>query len=256
MNQNQFQDDDENMVLHQLAGTGYGFSAVTIDKVGSSAQTLVVIADDISGSTTDYTAAMEACIKEIVRALALSPRADSLMLRTTRFDDRIEEIHGFRPLAESDIDKYNGCLPPGGLTALYDATVNAVASVAQYGADLSAQEYDVNGIVFILTDGMDNRSKLTVNSCKEAIAKAVKGESLESLMTILIGVNVKDPQIVQYLEDFNTQVGFTQYVKLEDASAKTLAKLAKFVSHSVSSQSQALGTGGPSKAIDPSSLSI
>jgi hypothetical protein len=35
---------------------------------------------------------------------------------------------------------------------------------------------------------------------------------------------------------------------LKDASAKSLARLAAFISKSVSSQSQSLGSGGPSQA--------
>ena len=43
--------------------------------------------------------------------------------------------------------------------------------------------------------------------------------------------------------------GFTQYIELADAKANTLAKLADFVSRSISSQSQSLNTGGPSKSL-------
>jgi hypothetical protein len=69
------------------------------------------------------------------------------------------------------------------------------------------------------------------------------------MMTILVGVNVNDPQVSQCLKDLKDQAGFTQYVELKDATASSLAKLADFVSKSISAQSQALGTGGPSQSL-------
>jgi hypothetical protein len=55
------------------------------------------------------------------------------------------------------------------------------------------------------------------------------------------------------LKLFKDGANISQYVETQDASAKTLAKLAQFVSKSVSAQSQALGSGGSSKLL---SLSI
>ena len=67
---------------------------------------------------------------------------------------------------------------------------------------------------------------------------------MESLISILVGLDVQSACIAQYLDEFYWQVGFTQYVKLEDADPRTLAKLADFISKSILSQSQTLGTGG------------
>jgi hypothetical protein len=52
-----------------------------------------------------------------------------------------------------------------------------------------------------------------------------------------------------YLDNFKRQAGFTQMVALDDANDKTLAKLAAFVSKSISAQSAALGTGGTSQSL-------
>ena len=54
---------------------------------------------------------------------------------------------------------------------------------------------------------------------------------------------------LQALQGFTAQAGVDQYVDVADATPGTLAKLARFVSHSISSQSQSLGTGGPSLAL-------
>jgi len=68
-------------------------------------------------------------------------------------------------------------------------------------------------------------------------------------VSILIGVNITDSMVSQALNDFNTRAGFTQYVEIGNASKSTLAKLAQFVSKSISSQSQALGTGSASASL-------
>jgi len=141
------------------------------------------------------------------------------------------------------------------MTALFDATENAIASTAAYGKQLIANDFNANGIVFVITDGDNNNSKLTVKYVKEAFQYALKEETLESLVSILIGVNVQEALLSQKLSEFKDQAGFTQYLEIDNAKASTLAKLAEFVSKSISSQSQALGTGGASQQL-PTSLSI
>ena len=86
-------------------------------------------------------------------------------------------------------------------TALYDASVNLVDSLAVYGKQLISQDYAANGIVVILTDGMDEHSTLTAKSVKEAFSRAMVGESLESLVSILIGINVTDQRVLAAMWD-------------------------------------------------------
>ena len=123
-------------------------------------------------------------------------------------------------------------------------------SVTRYGKDLVDKDFDVNGIIVVITDGDDNASKMTANSLKDALDRAVQSESLESLVSILVGVNTDaNTGLNAYLDNIAKTAGFTQYIAINKADAKTLAKLADFVSRSISSQSQALGTGGPSQSL-------
>jgi len=239
----------DGMETKSLKGSHYGFSAKRVEDLGATEYTLVAITGDKSGSIDAFRLDIENCVKEVVKACQHSPRADNLMLRLTTFDSNLEEIHGFRPLTECDEDTYTDCIQVGGMTALYDAACNAAESVTAYGKDLTENDFDVNAIVFVITDGMDNRSAMTANEVKKTLEAAVKSEALESVVSILIGVNVNDPQVSQYLKDLHINAGFTQYVELGDAKANTLAKLADFVSRSISAQSQALGTGGPSQSL-------
>ena len=244
--------DDANMV--QANAGHFGFSHVQMEDLGASEYTEVVIINDCSGSVASFRKQMEACLKEIVKSCAFSPRADNLLLRVIRFDTNVSEIHGFKLLSQCNIDDYDGCLQEGGMTALYDASVDGIESAANFGRDLQKQDFTVNAIVIVLTDGCDNASTLTIAKVAEALGKCVTGECVESLVSILIGVNVQDSTVSTYLQKFASEpaqggAGFTQYVELKDATAKTLAKLAKFVSQSISSQSQQVGSGQPSAPI-------
>lgn len=229
--------------------SAFGFSAVDLDQLGATEYTLVGISIDRSGSVADFRVEMENALHAIVAACRRSPRADNLLLRVTTFDNHLAEVHGFRLLQDAKVDDYNGCLAPGGMTSLYDACVDTIDAVTRYGKTLQEQDMGVNGIVFVITDGCDNMSRMTAGEVQKALARAVQGEMLESLVSVLIGVNVQDPSVESVLENFAKSAGFTQYVNLADANEKTLAKLAAFVSRSISSQSQSLGTGGGSQVL-------
>lgn len=237
-----------NMEEHQIGASNFSFSAKRIDDLGASEYTLALLVVDVSSSVSDYAQQIEAAVKEVCRSCRRSPRADNLMLRVVLFESNVHEYHGFKPLTECAEDDYNGAIRPNGMTALYDATYNAVQSMVQYGRDLVAQDFDVNGAVFVITDGEDNRSSFTPKMVQDAVREAVRGEALESLVSVLIGVNTS-ADLSQYLQDFKDEGGFTQYVDIAKATEAQLAKLGQFISQSISSQSQALGTGGPSQSL-------
>lgn len=241
--------DSTNMENHQIGGSRYGFSAKRIGDLGATEYTLVSLVVDESSSVAGFRDAIEACVKESVRACRHSPRSDNLLLRCLTFQSRLREVHGFRPLTECDVDNYTGSVVPGGTTALLDACHNAVEATARYGKDLLAQDFQANAIVIVITDGDDNASAMTAASVKDAIGATMRSEALESIRTVLVGVNTGGGQLSSYLKAIKDGIGFDQYVDIADASDKNLAKLADFISKSVSSQSQSLGTGGPSQAL-------
>jgi hypothetical protein len=152
-------------------------------------------------------------------------------------------VHGFIPLEQVDIDAYEDfqCI---GMTALFDATFSALGASLAYAQTLVDKDFDVNGIAFVITDGGDNFSKYTLAEIKDSIQKARQEEMIESLQVVLVGINAFD--CIQYLEDFKNDAGIDQFIDVGDVTPQKLAKLAKFVSQSISSQSKALGTGAPS----------
>jgi len=241
-----FSDDDAS---NFKSGSGFHFSGTNINNLGASEYTLFGLACDTSSSVTDFAGEIEACLISSLEGCQKSPRADNLLVRLLTFNGKVVEEHGFRPLNDCHLGKYKGSIKPGGTTSLYDASVNLIDSLATYGATLTASDYTANGIVVIITDGMDVGSTLTSRAVKAAVERARKSESLESLVTILIGINVQDHDVSQFLKAFKDQAGIDQYIEAKDASAKTLARVAGFISKSVSSQSQSIGTGAASQPI-------
>ena len=164
----------------------------------------------------------------------------------------MREIHGFKQLIDCDINDYAGAINPCGSTALFETARNAITATNDYGKQLADSDFEANAIVFIITDGDDNSSGGTTSAdVGTALKEAMREEALESIMSILIGVGVGSyPDISDYLKEFEKDAGLSQYVEIKDANDKSLAKLADFISKSVSSQSNSLGTGSVSQPLN------
>lgn len=238
--------------LEQLtAGSGYKFSATKISKLGASEYTLVTIVTDSSGSVSGFAAQLETCLKTIFKSCDKSPRRDNLLIRVVQFNDTLNEIHGFKLLGSIKESDYDNVLNIGGSTALFDACDEAIKATSTYGKQLTSQSYTCNAIVVVVTDGENNRGSIMDPApVKKATENARKAENLESLITILVGVTNDDVNLNAYLQSVKDDGGFTQYVSIGKASPQKIAKLAEFVSQSISSTSSALGTGAPSTPVN------
>lgn len=241
--------NDSTMCEHGLPTGQYGFSATRLSSLGASEYTLVTIVTDVSPSVSKFVAEMETALREIITACKYSPRADNLMLRLVTFSNAATEAHGFKLLEKCRLDDYRNCLKIGRATALYDAAENCISAMNAYGKQLTDADYSVNGIVFVITDGEDNTSSLGIRQVRDALESAMQTEAMQSMISILIGVNVQDGRIGGYLQDFKTEAGFTHYLEIGRANARALAKLADFVSRFISSQSQALSSGAASQSL-------
>ena len=172
------------------------------------------------------------------------------MLRVTQFNDNLTELHGFKLLTSIKESDYDGILNVGGMTALFDASDEAIQAAATYGKQLIGQDFLANAIIFIITDGENNRGNIfDPTTIGKSLEVARRAENLESINVVLVGVTNDDNNLGVYLQDFKDKAGITQYVSIGKASAGRLAKLEEFVSQSISSTSSALGSGAPSKPI-------
>ena len=236
--------DANTMQTTQIAN--FSFSGVRPEKLGSTEYTLVTLVIDKTGSVGGFTQQLLAMKQAVVEACHRSPRADYLMLRSTEFNERVDEEHGFTELTRVDPAVYQAprC---SGSTALFDATRNAVMATNAYARMLSDQDFSVNGLVVVVTDGDDNCSHYTTSDVAAEVLNGVQQEWLESLNVILVGVNAS--LYSGPLQAFKNDAGLTQYVDVGDATPQKLAQLAQFVTRSISAQSQSLGTGGASQTL-------
>lgn len=242
--------NSENMQSMSIPGaSNFKFSAVRPDALGATEYTLVTIAVDETGSVYGFENELKAAVKAIIEAARKSPRADNLLVRLVAFNTRIREIFGFKALADIDSDAIAD-FNPDGLTALYDASFESIGATEQYAKVLFDQEFDSNAAVYVITDGVDNRSSTaTASRVAEKVSEVRRNEELESIITMLIGVNTNDSGVARKLAEYAKEGQFDQYVDVGDATPSNLAKLAGFISKSISSQSQALGTGAPSQSL-------
>jgi hypothetical protein len=260
---------DDTMQTQSIGGMqAFQFSGKRVEHLGATEYTLATIAVDLTGSVVDFCKALREALATSIAACKKSPRANNLLLRVVFFNSSIGvyEQHGFKPLGEIDVDEYPDLVGPYesvatrkardgteirpqkvyGSTNLFDATFSAVGATNGYAKTLMDQEFLANGIVIVITDGDDNASSATTSMIKQEIDRGAKAESIESLIPILVGINAAGS--IRHLNAMAKEVGM-QFLDAGDATPGKLAKLASFVSQSVSSQSQSLGTGGPSTAI-------
>jgi len=245
---------DETMESHAIGGTTFQFSGKKINELGATEYTLATVVIDRSGSVTGYDGQINKAVQEVVRACRKSPRADNLMLRVVIFDSSVDEFHGFKPLPDCNEADYAHVCVPRGSTMLFDAIHNAIAATVQYGKTLVDSDFSVNAAVFVITDGGDTGSTATPKMVKDALENALRSESLESIMPVLIGVGYEADEtgangLSAYLKKVQSEAGFQQYVFCDRASDAKLAKLGAFISKSISSQSQSLGSGGVSQSL-------
>ncbi len=246
-------EESDGMEMHTIGGSNFGFSAARIDGLGSTEYTLVSILVDQSSSVREFAKELRDAVLLALDACKKSPRADNLMVRIALFSSvysgGIQELIGFTPLSQIDPSSIPD-FRPNGATPLFDAVYSGVGATIAYGEKLMASDFLANGIVFIVTDGAqwpENDFTMSPKKTKDMVAKANKSEALESLVTVLVGINTDN--CTAELEKLRDEAGIDQYTPVGEATKGRLAKFANFVSHSVSSTSQALGTGGPSQNI-------
>lgn len=235
---------DDNM--EQSSVSGFNFSAVRVETLGATEYTLATVVVDKTGSVSPFAQQLYDVVKSVVGACRKSARAEYLLLRVLEFNSTFTEVHGFKPLSEINENDYvvPACT---GMTALADATFSAISATNAFAKTLADQNYQVNGIFIVVTDGDDNASKMRTSDIKREMDTAIRGEHIESIRSILVGINAAD--YAATLQNFQQEAGLDQYVDVADATPQRLAKLAAFVSQSISAQSQSLGTGGPSQAL-------
>jgi uncharacterized protein YegL len=225
-----------------VPGSGnFTFSYVAPEHLQELTYTLVVISRDKSSSVGSYSKELDDCIKNIVQTCRRSPKAENILIRVVDFNDRLDEVHGFKPL--KDIDENDYAIRCGGTTALYNTFYENIESVVQYSEILNNQDFDVNAVVFVITDGSDNASSVTESDINDLIQRTKNAEQLESFTTVLVGIGTENEYLNNNLTSFQQNADITQFVSIGSATPADLARLGIILSKSISVVSQSLGTG-------------
>jgi uncharacterized protein YegL len=232
------------------AGSDFQFSAIEVDRLGASEYTLVTLVLDMSSSVRDYQSELNESVATILDSCRMSPFAEKLMVRLVTFNENVYEEHGFMPLSELDNADYKNVVQPRGMTALFDASLNAIQATVDYGKTLYDNDFDSNAILFVVTDGADNSSSKSIQDVGDTIKSFNRNETVESFRSVLIGVNTEYSDVNTYLKDFKDTAGIDQYIDIKNANSNSLAKMADFISQSISAQSKSLGSGVASKALN------
>lgn len=219
------------------SNNSFKFSGASIDNLGADKYTLATITVDVSGSVTRYKKQIEDAIQSVIESCKKCP---NLMIRVITFNSDIKEIHGFINIDDTDAKDYK--INPCGGTNLFGATYDAVGSVITYAKMLSDQDFGVNGISFVITDGEDNYNIIDPAKIKELKANPIVAEEMQSFLSILIGVGTQGATS-QYLTRFKDEAGFDQFININDADKDSLVKMSNFISKSISQQSKSLQTG-------------
>jgi uncharacterized protein YegL len=227
----------------------FQFSAIGMENLGATEYSLIGVVVDQSGSVHSFKTDLEDAIWYVIESCQKHPRSQNLLVRTTTFSGcSVDELHGFTTIDVLDKGRY--VLNPNGQTPLMDAVLESVDTLNSYAKSLNDNDFFVNGCIFCITDGSENSSQFaSMSKIRDAVNKIRTDESMESIQLILIGVNDSDASLKATLEQFKNDAGFDQYISIGDANPSKLAKLANWVSQSISSTSQALGSG-QSKAVN------
>ncbi|MGI9296579.1 MAG: hypothetical protein ACR2QC_01610 [Gammaproteobacteria bacterium] len=241
----------DDMETVNIGTTNLVFSHVSPRRLEDSTEwTLATICVDTTGSTHGFATELRQALIDSIKMMKESPRKNYLLVRvllfSTIYPDNVLELHGFKMLADIDANDYPE-FNPDGMTPLKDITFSALGAMVEFGENLTAKDYTTNGIGIIITDGYDNQSNATMGMITNLREEIRRQEKLESCLMLLVGVNAA--RYKTFLDAFKTEAGFDDYMDIGDWTPQTGAKLAGWVEASVSSQSQHVGTGGPSKAI-------
>jgi hypothetical protein len=231
----------ENLVGAVTAG-GFGFGHVPITDDFDTENMIGIIAVDDSGSISPFATDIENMLKTVTQMNQSLPTKNKIMQRVTKFGDCVEEVHGIQPVDQIDVSKYTGVINAGGMTALRDAVMDALEVSEKFCGDLIKQDYDATACIFVITDGCENNSaKCRSNAAVKAKIDALRVDEYaftSQPIIVLIGINVKDPNIKAALDTFSKECGIDKFIAMEDVTKSSLGKLAGLISQSFSSKSQ------------------
>lgn len=242
-------DIDNSVLVSHLSIDTYAigrlrFSVMSPEELNESRYTLVCLSLDASASSHCRRQAMEHLVKGTVTLCKQHADARNVLLRVATFGTYPNEIQGFTSLPQCNPANYQNAVSCMGMTALYDAALDAVQATAAFGRYLHDRQCVSKGVVILVTDGCDNHSTFWPQQVRDALPVAVERGYLESITSILVGVLEKDSGAYQEMSDslrrFASQSGFTHYVEWDVLNFAELISVSHFICDKVFSLHRSL----------------
>jgi hypothetical protein len=185
-----------------------------VTELKSSAQTLLRLDIDRSGSMSGFTGAMQRALELVKESIFTSQEVNRIQMAKTLFAETVEPGGYVEPEKfDTSYSANSGC------TKLYDSIIDSERRLRQYSADLIKNGVSVKAVLCILSDGLDNDSVASFEEAKDSIAKM----QADDVTVCFIAFGSDQCQTLA------NQLGITNVVKT-DATIHDLHKIMKFVS--------------------------
>ena len=192
-----------------------------------------VLAIDISPSVNAYIKDMNEAFADFIREMQNSHIAEKLMVSIVEFNDSVAIRNGFQPIDTLQADQIS-FRPCGAGTALYDAVLTSIGNAVNYRTNLENSGVNCKTLVFVITDGEDNSSKVTAKKVKDVLdAILAKEQSAFTFETILFGVGND-----AHFEKAQQEMGIKNLARVGN-TGKEIRKMIGFISASISNSSVA-----------------
>lgn len=200
---------------------------IEVDEIENDHMYLMSIAQDCSGSMSDYTSDMRKATSNFVKSIQDSKQDDEMLVSVTEFDSTVRSS-GFQNVADLNTDFH-----AGGCTAMYDAIIVAAQQLTDYMDQLNNSGVRTRGGLVVFSDGEDNESKYSASEAANAIQQLLKRE----IVVAFVAFGSEAHGIAQSL-------GIPQQNVLEtDASPSDLRKIWGILSKSAISSSKSAAAG-------------
>jgi uncharacterized protein YegL len=211
----------------------YNFGNFNPDDVEVEDTINVQFVVDVSGSVTGYVSELNSGFNEFVERMQKSHVADKVFVSVVIFNDRAQVLTGYQPISQVPTIDFGKHIT--GMTALYGGTKVALENALNYREGLENAGVNCKTLVFVMTDGGDNRPQEGVASDVKSIIDNLLQEerNFASFETMLFGINKSEKST---FESAAADMGIKNVVTI-DNTADEIKKMINFISSSVSSAS-------------------
>lgn len=181
---------------------------------------------DVSPSIGSYVQHLNHAFSDFVSTMQKSHVADKLLVSVVEFSDKVSVRTGFQPIAQLQSIDFT---PQGSGTALYDATLKGLENAVAYRKNLESSGVMAKTLLFVITDGEDNSSKVLAKKVKAEMQAVISNEkNAFSFVSVLFGVGNSNS-----FEKAQKDMGI-QHLAQVGLSGDEIKKMIGFISQSIS----------------------